>query len=156
MRKWKIAILRLHSWALFAKFLRALPWVSLHRRGPNQIANYETDLFQIWDSDQTGQMFRCQFLIQKFSICIFAGQIFKAHKLILAACSKNFAELFETAPASANGSICVILEATSADNMQALLEFMYKGEVHVSQKALESFLKAAESLQVSKSPLKFI
>jgi GDNF-inducible zinc finger protein 1 len=55
--------------------------------------------------------------------------------------------LFETAPA--NGSVCVILEATSADNMSALLEFMYKGEVHVSQKALESFLKAAESLQVS-------
>lgn len=76
-----------------------------------------------------------------------AGTIFKAHKLILAACSKNFADLFETAPA--NGSVCVILEATSAENMSALLEFMYKGEVHVSQKALESFLKAAESLQVS-------
>jgi GDNF-inducible zinc finger protein 1 len=45
--------------------------------------------------------------------------------------------------------VCVILEATSAENMAALLEFMYKGEVHVSQKALESFLKAAESLQVS-------
>lgn len=74
------------------------------------------------------------------------GTIFKAHKLILAACSKNFADLFETAPA--NGSVCVILEATSAENMSALLEFMYKGEVHVSQKALESFLKAAENLQV--------
>ncbi|CAO1301950.1 unnamed protein product [Diamesa serratosioi] len=75
------------------------------------------------------------------------GTIFKAHKLILAACSKNFADLFETAPAI-HGSVCVILEATSAENMAALLEFMYKGEVHVSQKALESFLKAAESLQV--------
>lgn len=32
--------------------------------------------------------------------------------------------------------------------MSALLEFMYKGEVHVSQDALSSFLKAAESLQV--------
>lgn len=75
------------------------------------------------------------------------GTIFKAHKLILAACSKNFADLFET-PSLATGSVCVILEATSAENMAALLEFMYKGEVHVSQKALESFLKAAESLQV--------
>jgi BTB/POZ domain len=65
----------------------------------------------------------------------------------LAACSKNFADLFET-PSLATGSVCVILEATSAENMAALLEFMYKGEVHVSQKALESFLKAAESLQV--------
>jgi len=33
--------------------------------------------------------------------------------------------------------------------MAALLEFMYKGEVHVSQEALNSFLKSAESLQVS-------
>lgn len=78
---------------------------------------------------------------------LFPGTIFKAHKLILAACSKNFADLFET-PSLATGSVCVILEATSAENMAALLEFMYKGEVHVSQKALESFLKAAESLQV--------
>lgn len=78
---------------------------------------------------------------------LLSGTIFKAHKLILAACSKNFADLFET-PSLATGSVCVILEATSAENMAALLEFMYKGEVHVSQKALESFLKAAESLQV--------
>lgn len=42
----------------------------------------------------------------------------------------------------------IILEATSAENMSALLEFMYKGEVHVSQEALNSFLKAAENLQV--------
>lgn len=77
---------------------------------------------------------------------LFSGTVFKAHKLILAACSKNFAELFETAPAS--GSCVVILEATSAENMSALLEFMYKGEVHVSQEALNSFLKAAENLQV--------
>lgn len=34
--------------------------------------------------------------------------------------------------------------------MAALLEFMYKGEVHVSQEALNSFLKSAESLQVRK------
>lgn len=76
-----------------------------------------------------------------------AGTVFKAHKLILAACSKNFAELFESAPPSS--SCVVILEATSAENMSALLEFMYKGEVHVSQEALNSFLKAAENLQVN-------
>lgn len=72
--------------------------------------------------------------------------VFKAHKLILAACSKKFADLFETTPT--NGQCVVILEATSSDNMAALLEFMYKGEVHVSQEALNSFLKSAENLQV--------
>ncbi|KAF5289889.1 hypothetical protein FQA39_LY14951 [Lamprigera yunnana] len=71
---------------------------------------------------------------------------FKAHKLILAACSKHLADLFETAPLHQN--LLVILDGTSANNMSALLEFMYKGEVHVSQDALSSFLKAAECLQV--------
>lgn len=92
---------------------------------------------------------RCRNQCYNVVPCSFSGQIFKAHKLILAACSQNLAELFETAQQSSNGSTCVILEATSAENMQALLEFMYKGEVHVSQTALESFLKAAESLQVN-------
>ncbi|KAF7268008.1 hypothetical protein GWI33_018809 [Rhynchophorus ferrugineus] len=74
------------------------------------------------------------------------GVTFKAHKLILAACSKHLADLFETAPLHQN--LLVILDGTSAANMAALLEFMYKGEVHVSQDALSSFLKAAECLQV--------
>jgi len=65
----------------------------------------------------------------------------------LAACSKKFADLFENTPT--NGQCVIILEATTPDNMAALLEFMYKGEVHVSQEALNSFLKSAESLQVS-------
>lgn len=79
---------------------------------------------------------------------LFLGVTFKAHKLILAACSKHLADLFETAPLHQN--LLVILDGTSAANMSALLEFMYKGEVHVSQDALSSFLKAAECLQVGK------
>jgi hypothetical protein len=71
---------------------------------------------------------------------------FKAHKLILAACSKHLADLFETSPPHQN--LIIILDGTSAANMSALLEFMYKGEVHVSQDCLSSFLKAAECLQV--------
>ncbi|XP_044744084.1 zinc finger protein chinmo isoform X2 [Chrysoperla carnea] len=74
------------------------------------------------------------------------GVSFRAHKLILAACSKHLADLFETAPLFQN--VLVILDGTSAANMSALLEFMYKGEVHVSQESLSSFLKAAEYLQV--------
>ncbi|XP_066585665.1 LOW QUALITY PROTEIN: zinc finger protein chinmo [Prorops nasuta] len=75
------------------------------------------------------------------------GVTFKAHKLILAACSKHFQELFEAMPPSPAGLI-VILDGTSAHNMASLLEFMYRGEVHVSQESLSSFLKAAECLQV--------
>ncbi|KAJ8680480.1 hypothetical protein QAD02_016267 [Eretmocerus hayati] len=75
------------------------------------------------------------------------GVTFKAHRLILAACSKHFQELFEGMPPSPAGLI-VILDGTSAHNMAALLEFMYRGEVHVGQESLSSFLKAAECLQV--------
>lgn len=78
-------------------------------------------------------------------VCV-SGVTFKAHKLILAACSKHFQDLFEGAPFSP--SVLVILDGTSSSNMSALLEFMYKGEVHVSQEHLSSFLKAAECLQV--------
>ncbi|KAL2713091.1 zinc finger protein chinmo isoform X2 [Vespula squamosa] len=74
------------------------------------------------------------------------GVTFKAHRLILAACSKHFQELFEGMPPSPAGLI-VILDGTSAHNMASLLEFMYRGEVHVSQESLSSFLKAAECLQ---------
>jgi len=77
---------------------------------------------------------------------LFSGVTFKAHRLILAACSKHFQDLFEGAPLSP--SVLVILDGTSSANMAALLEFMYKGEVHVSQEHLSSFLKAAECLQV--------
>lgn len=75
------------------------------------------------------------------------GVTFKAHRLILAACSKHFQEIFEGMPPSPAGLI-VILDGTSAHNMASLLEFMYRGEVHVSQESLSSFLKAAECLQV--------
>ncbi|XKL67644.1 hypothetical protein PGB90_003135 [Kerria lacca] len=74
------------------------------------------------------------------------GVTFQAHKLILAACSKHFQDLFESAPLCP--SILIILDGTSSSNMSALLEFMYKGEVHVAQESLSSFLKAAEYLQV--------
>lgn len=79
-------------------------------------------------------------------MAVVAGVTFKAHKLILAACSKHLADLFETSPPHQN--LIIILDGTSASNMSALLEFMYKGEVHVSQDCLSSFLKAAECLQV--------
>ncbi|XP_034245402.1 zinc finger protein chinmo [Thrips palmi] len=91
-----------------------------------------------------GNLFKSESLTDVTLFC--EGVTFKAHKLILAACSKHFQDLFETAPVCP--SILVILDGTTSSNMSALLEFMYKGEVHVSQDSLPSFLKAAECLQV--------
>ncbi|XP_013168501.1 PREDICTED: broad-complex core protein isoform 6 [Papilio xuthus] len=100
-------------------------------------SNLATSFANLWNSESLADVtLYCE------------GRQFKAHKVILAACSKHFQELFDSAPPSHAGACYVILEATSADNMQALLEFMYKGEVHVSQDALSSFLKSGENLQV--------
>uniref|UniRef100_A0A2S2R095 Longitudinals lacking protein-like n=1 Tax=Sipha flava TaxID=143950 RepID=A0A2S2R095_9HEMI len=74
------------------------------------------------------------------------GKTFKAHKLILAACSKHFQEIFEATPLGS--SLIVILDGTSSTNMASLLEFMYRGEVQISQERLSSFLKTADNLQV--------
>ncbi|XP_022124032.1 zinc finger protein chinmo isoform X1 [Pieris rapae] len=100
-------------------------------------SNLATSFANLWNSESLADVtLYCE------------GRQFKAHKVILAACSKHFQELFDSAPPSHAGACYVILEATSADNMQALLEFMYKGEVHVSQNALSSFLKSGANLQV--------
>lgn len=77
---------------------------------------------------------------------LFLGKTFKAHKIILAACSKHFQEIFETTPLGS--SLIVILDGTSSTNIASLLEFMYRGEVQISQERLTSFLKTADNLQV--------
>lgn len=64
----------------------------------------------------------------------------------MAAYSKKFSELLERSPASSTSVI--ILESTSPDDMGHLLEYMYTGQVNVSQAALDTFLMAAENLQV--------
>lgn len=85
-------------------------------------------------------------LLTKCLFFFLSGKTFKAHKLILAACSKHFQEIFEATPLGS--SLIVILDGTSSTNMASLLEFMYRGEVQISQERLSSFLKTADNLQV--------
>jgi hypothetical protein len=42
----------------------------------------------------------------------------------------------------------VILKDVSAEDVEALLSFMYQGEVYIGQERLSSFLRTAELLQV--------
>jgi len=65
---------------------------------------------------------------------------------VLAASSAHFQELFEQC--STAQTLVVILDGTSAANLRALLEFMYKGEVYVDDANLNTFLETAKRLQV--------
>ncbi|KAL0902224.1 hypothetical protein ABMA27_000147 [Loxostege sticticalis] len=73
------------------------------------------------------------------------GQYVHAHKLILSVCSPYFKELFKMNPCE---HPIVILKDVAHQELRQLLQFMYKGEVHVRQQELSGFLHSAELLQV--------
>ena len=77
----------------------------------------------------------------------FPGESFKAHRLVLAACSAHFSKLF--ANSTLNGQLIVILDGTRHQDLQILLQFMYRGVAYLHQDRIESVLRTAEVLQVS-------
>jgi hypothetical protein len=68
---------------------------------------------------------------------------------VLAACSTHFQSLFKNAPVNATHTqLFVILDGTRADDLQILLQFMYRGEAYLHQDRIESVIKTAELLQI--------
>ena len=73
------------------------------------------------------------------------GEQVKAHKVILSACSVTLKTILKKNPAQ---HPVIVLWDVSPRDMEAILDFMYHGEVNVKQDHLNSFLKAAERLRV--------
>lgn len=73
------------------------------------------------------------------------GRYLKAHKIVLSVCSQYFKELFSVNPCK---HPIVILKDVSYTALKDLLQFMYQGEVSVSQEELSTFMKVAETLQI--------
>jgi len=69
----------------------------------------------------------------------------QAHKVILSACSPFFRAVLRKNPHS---HPLLYLKGVKYGDMQAVLNFMYHGEVNVAQEDLNSFLSVAEELQV--------
>lgn len=83
---------------------------------------------------------------ERFVFFLFSGESYRAHRVVLAASSQHFQELFEQC--SSARDLVVILDGTSPVNLRALLEFMYKGEVYIDDANLNTFLQTAKRLQV--------
>lgn len=73
------------------------------------------------------------------------GKKIRAHKMLLSACSSYFRELFKDNPCQ---HPVIIFRDVKYQDLEALIDFMYQGEVNVVQEQLTSFLNTAELLAV--------
>lgn len=73
------------------------------------------------------------------------GQSLQAHKVVLSACSPYLEDLltkhYDKHP-------ILILKDVRFDELKAMVDYMYRGEVNVAHDKLNAFLRAAESLQI--------
>src|SRR5712671_2805806 len=71
------------------------------------------------------------------------GQSMKAHKMVLSACSPYFHALFIENPSK---HPIVIMKDYKYSQIEAMMEYMYKGEVTIPRGRLIEFLRTAQSL----------
>jgi len=73
------------------------------------------------------------------------GKSIQVHRLVLCACSNYFQELLSL---HWDKQAVVILKDVKFEHLQALVDYMYRGEVNVSQDQLAAFLATAEALLI--------
>ncbi|XP_066977142.1 uncharacterized protein [Macrobrachium rosenbergii] len=100
--------------------------------------NYQTNLTQVFD-----QLFQSESFVDVTLAC--EGHSVKAHRMVLSACSPYFQELLSDAPCS---HPVIILQGVKWTELKAVVEFMYKGEINISQDDLGSLLRVAEYLKI--------
>lgn len=73
------------------------------------------------------------------------GQKFSAHKLVLVTCSDYFRTILGDIPCQ---HPIVYMRGVTAQEMQALIDFMYTGRTNIPQKEVPTLLSTAEALQI--------
>jgi hypothetical protein len=100
--------------------------------------NYQNNLTNVFD-----QLLQNGSFVDVTLAC--DGHSLKAHKMVLSACSPYFQTLFFENPCK---HPIVILKDVRWEELKAVVEFMYRGEINVSQEQLAPLLKVAESLKI--------
>lgn len=73
------------------------------------------------------------------------GKKIRAHKVLLSACSPYFRDVFKDNPCQ---HPVIVFKNVRFEDLLAIVEFMYQGEVSVAQESLTSFINTAELLSV--------
>ncbi|KAF7265656.1 hypothetical protein GWI33_020943 [Rhynchophorus ferrugineus] len=100
--------------------------------------NYQNNLTNVFD-----QLLQSESFVDVTLAC--DGHSVKAHKMVLSACSPYFQALFFENPCQ---HPIVIMRDIKWPELKAAVEFMYKGEINVSQEQIGPLLKVAETLKI--------
>ncbi|XP_045626245.1 zinc finger and BTB domain-containing protein 7A isoform X10 [Procambarus clarkii] len=73
------------------------------------------------------------------------GKCYPLHKLVLSTCSEYLEKIFKSTPCK---HPVIVLQDIKCSELEALINYMYVGEVNVPQSSLSLLIKAAELLQV--------
>lgn len=74
-----------------------------------------------------------------------ADRSLRAHKVVLSACSPFFEKVFNDTPCK---HPTIVLKDYQRWVIQAIIDFMYRGEISVPQERLSQLIQAGESLQI--------
>jgi len=100
--------------------------------------NHQSTLISVFDTLlENGTLVDCTLAAE--------GKFLKAHKVVLSACSPYFAALLSQ---QYDKHPIFILKDIKFQELRAMMDYMYRGEVNISQDQLAALLKAAESLQI--------
>lgn len=102
-----------------------------------------------WNDHQNQILLAFDALLQTKSLVdvtlVCAETSIRAHKVVLSACSPFFQRVFAENPCK---HPVIVLKDFSGWVVQAIVDFMYRGEISVPQERLQTLIQAGESLQV--------
>ena len=114
------------------------------------MANQQQDHYSLrWNNHQNHILRAFDTLLQTKTLVdvtlVCAETSIRAHKVVLSACSPFFQRVFSETPCK---HPVIVLKDFRGWVVQAIVDFMYRGEISVPQERLQSLIQAGESLQV--------
>jgi BTB/POZ domain len=122
-----------------------------------EIVNYDNDFyfifFSTWKNKKNSKQTNCFWFFRRMRDeeslvdITFAceGKKIGAHKLVLYSCSPYFKELLKE---NHSAHPIFYFHDMSYEILKAIIEYMYLGEVHITNDNLKDFIKVAEALQI--------